>query len=63
MKRRLLVVISIALLVLCWAALDEITTGNQPDHVWEWMCVLLTVVWFAGLGVARIVRLGKHRQG
>ena len=56
MKRALIVAISVALLLLCWAALDDITTGNQPDYVLEWMCVWLTVVWFAGLTTARLKR-------
>jgi len=63
MKRRVTFVISIILLVLCWAALDDITTGDEPSHVLEWMFVLLTIIWFAGLVVARIVRQGKYRKG
>ena len=56
MKRRVTFIISIVLLVLCWAALDDITTGDEPSHVLEWMFVWLTVVWFVGLLVARIAR-------
>ena len=56
MKRFLTFTISIILLVLCYAALDDITTGDQPSHVLEWMFVWLTVVWFVGLLVARIAR-------
>ena len=56
MKRFLTITIYIALLVLCYAALDDITTGNQPTYALEWMCVWLTVVWFVGLLVARIAR-------
>lgn len=59
MKRFLTITISIALLVLCYAALDDITTGSQPTYALEWMFVWLTVVWFVGLGVARIARKGS----
>ncbi|MGB5343855.1 MAG: hypothetical protein WBN87_10825 [Thermoanaerobaculia bacterium] len=56
MKRFLTITISIALLVLCYAALDDITTEDEPSHVLEWMFVWLTVAWFVGLLVARIAR-------
>lgn len=56
MKRFLTITISIALLVLCYAALDDITTGSQPTYALEWMSVWLTVIWFVGLLVARIAR-------
>ena len=56
MRRATIFTISIVLLVLCYAALDDITTGNQPHHVLEWMFVSLTIVWFVGLIAATITR-------
>lgn len=61
MKRFLTFTISIILLVLCYAALDDITTGNQPHYVLEWMFVSLTLVWFVGLIAFRITgQKGDH---
>ena len=56
MKRFRTITISIILLVLCYAALDDITTGDEPSHVLEWMFVSLTIVWFVGLIAATITR-------
>ena len=60
MKRFLAFTISIILLVLCYAALDDITTGNQPHYVLEWMFVSLTVAWFVGLVVVKLTRGGRN---
>ena len=62
MKRTLTIIISIVLLVLCYAALDDITTGDEPSHVLEWMFVSLTVVWFAGLVVVNLIRRGRNDE-
>ncbi len=63
MKRFLTFTISIILLVLCYAALDDITTGNQPHYVLEWIFVSLTLVWFVGLIAFRIIRQKGDRSG
>ena len=56
MKRAAIFTISIILLVLCYAALDDITTGTEPSHVLEWMFVSLTIAWFIGLFAFTIIR-------
>ncbi len=63
MKRAAIFTISIILLVLCWAALDDITTGDQPHYYLEWMFVSLTVVWFVGLIAFTIMRQKGDRLG
>ena len=60
MKRTLTIIISIVLLVLCYAALDDITTGDEPSHTLEWMFVSLTVTWFVGLVVIKLTRSGRN---
>lgn len=57
MKRSVLVFVSLALLALAWAALDDITTGHEPNFTLEWAIVGVTGCWFAGL-VALRRRLG-----
>ena len=54
MRRATIFTISVILLVLCYAALDDITTGNQPHYVLEWIFVSLTVAWFVGLVVIKL---------
>lgn len=49
MKRGLIYLVSVVVLFLCWAALDDITTGNQPDFVLEWLMVGGAIIWFGGL--------------
>ena len=56
MRSTLIKIVSIALLLLCLAALDDITTGDQLNFYLEWIVVWLTVVWFLGLIAARITR-------
>ncbi len=41
--------VSVALGLLCLAALDDITTGSEPGHGLEWSVVTLTACWLAGL--------------
>ena len=63
MKRLLTFTISVILLALCYAALDDITTGNQQHYYMEWMFVSLTLVWFVGLIAFTIVRRKGDRSG
>jgi hypothetical protein len=63
MNRTLAFTLSIILLALCWAALDDITTGDQPHYYLEWMFVSLTVVWFVGLIAFTITRQKGDRSG
>ena len=53
MKKVAVTAVSLALLVLSWLALDDITTGSEPSHALEWAMVVVTVVWFTGLAVVR----------
>ncbi len=47
--RLLRVAVSLAVLVLCWLALDDITTSRQPDYHLEYAMLAGGVAWFAGL--------------
>ena len=49
MKRVLKHLVSIAVLLLCWAALDDITTGTEPSHFLEWTMVGIGIIWYGGL--------------
>ena len=51
-----LIVISIALLVTSWLALDDITTGTESNTWLEWLWVSTTLIWFLILGVRRVGR-------
>ena len=48
MKRVAIFLVSCAVLLLCLAALDDITTGTEPNHILEWMMVGAGVIWFGG---------------
>jgi len=41
--------VSVAVLLLCWAALDDITTGTEPNHILEWTMVGVGIIWYGGL--------------
>lgn len=49
MKRVSTTLVSIAVLLLCWAALDDITTGTETSHVLEWTMVGAGILWYGGL--------------
>jgi hypothetical protein len=51
-KRVLISLVSIAILLLCWAALDDITTGTEPNHILEWTMVSAGIIWYGGLFIA-----------
>ena len=54
MRKPLLVAMVLAILALDWAALDDITTGTEPDVRLEWAFVIVSVPLLAGL--ARLAR-------
>lgn len=56
MSRPSVILVSLALGLLCWAALDDITTGSEPGLALEWTVVALTAAWFGGLIWQRCVR-------
>ena len=43
------------------AALDDITTGTEPDFLAEWVMVWLAAAWFAG-GLAWMWKRGSRRR-
>ena len=47
------ILFSLALGLLCLAALDDITTGSEPSLAMEWVIVAATAAWFAGLAWRR----------
>lgn len=55
-----IVMTTAALLVACFAALDDITTGNEPGLVLEWVAVAITASWCAGLLAVRVRRPGRR---
>lgn len=59
LKTVVLTLVTVILLGLCWLALDDITTGHEPNFRAEWAMVGATVVWLAALGVMLRRRSGK----
>ncbi len=48
-KKTILVLVSVGLAALAYAALDDITTGSEPSFVLEWSIVGVAAVWFSVL--------------
>ena len=48
-KKILLRLLVVGLLVLDWLALDDITTGNEPNYIGEWSVLAGSVVVFGVL--------------
>lgn len=46
----LFIVLMVALIVLDFAAMDDITTGNDPSHILEYLTLLASVPLFSILG-------------
>lgn len=61
MKRALIVILLFALLALDWAALDDITTGNEPDYYGEYAILLGSIVVFAAIGWIQLNRKRSPR--
>lgn len=51
MKRFLVAGLILVLLILDWAALDDITTGNEPDYLLEYIILLSSLFVFGILGI------------
>ncbi|HBL52372.1 MAG: hypothetical protein A3D24_03985 [Candidatus Blackburnbacteria bacterium RIFCSPHIGHO2_02_FULL_39_13] len=45
------------ILVLDWAALDDITTGNEPNHAGEYAVLALSALIFIFLGIRFFQRI------
>lgn len=43
MKKRVIVGLIVLALLLDWAALDDITTGNEPSVIGEYLILLLSI--------------------
>lgn len=43
MKRKILIIFVIVILLLDWAALDDIATGNEPSLLGEYFMVIISV--------------------
>jgi len=50
MKKKLLILLVLVVLVLDWAALDDITTGNEPDYIGEWLFLWLSLLMYGLIG-------------
>ncbi len=57
----LITFISFLILALDWTALDDITTGNEPDYNGEYLVVAISAVFFIGV-VGWLLRRRKHHQ-
>ena len=54
MKRFLIIGLVFVLLALDWAALDDITTGNEPDYFLEYMILGVSLLIFGLIGLAAV---------
>lgn len=53
--------VSVAALVLCWLALDDITTGREPGFWQEWTMVAVGLLWFGALAASCLRRRQRSR--
>ena len=60
MRTPILLAVSLVVLALAYAALDDITTGRQPSFVLEWVMVAVALVWFA---VVPVLWRRRRRRG
>lgn len=51
MRKWVKLIFILIVLALMWAALDDITTGNETDYIGEWMVVVAGAVTLLGLWV------------
>lgn len=49
--RMMVILISVLFLGLDWLALDDITTGHEPDFYLEYAMLALSAAWFAAVAV------------
>lgn len=62
MKKLLVTAGLVTLVLMDWAALDDITTGNEPDYWGEWMILIVSGVVLGWLGLKRL-RKGNVKAG
>ncbi len=64
MTKILIALVSLFILLLALLALDDITTGRQPDFYLEYAIVGLAALWFGGLAaLAWRRRRGDGKEG
>lgn len=51
MSRAIVIVGIIFLLLLDWAALDDITTGSEPNYIFEYTVLIVSAVVYGILGI------------
>jgi hypothetical protein len=51
MKKLFFIILVVALLLLDYAALDDITTGNEPSYGLEYLMLIFSSVIFLALGL------------
>lgn len=56
MKKYLLTIFVIGILILDWLALDDITTGNEPNYVGEWATLFVSSAIFGFLIYTKLLR-------
>lgn len=49
--RIVIILVSVLFLALDWLALDDITTGSEPDFYMEYAVLAVSALWFASLPV------------
>jgi hypothetical protein len=54
--------VTLAVLMLAWAALDDITTDNSTDFTVEYIILSAAAMWLFALGV-RLIRSGQAALG
>ena len=60
MKLKILfIVLMIVLIVLDFAAMDDIITGNQPSYIAEYLMLLVSVPLFSILGLMFVGKEGR----
>ncbi|OGM84497.1 hypothetical protein A2376_03300 [Candidatus Woesebacteria bacterium RIFOXYB1_FULL_47_31] len=56
MKKYLLATFVIGLLILDWLALDDITTGSEPNYDGEWAILIVSAAIFGFLIFKKLLR-------
>lgn len=62
MKKWIVGIIVIVLFVFDWAALDDITTGSEPNYVGEYAVLLVSVIIYMFIGIRWIKRGGDRYE-
>ena len=63
MKKVLVWGIVLSLLILDWAALDDITTGNEPNYFLEYAILFISLLIFGLVGLIALKKRGIRGLG